>query len=193
MPTLLQQTSSDLTRWSLDRSGDRVGKVVTVCDLRFDGAWPQIQLALTKDIGSVTIPFDPTSFKDDLPRKGISFNVPETARFQIEQIEERVKTLLCVTPETQWHSALKLSDRYPTSLRCKIRVRGPRACRCYDAGMDAREMPKEGQWEGLKCVPIVSFGAYVGDKQAGLLLDVQALVLGERVFTPPPEFDFIMG
>ena len=171
-----------------------MGKMVTVCDLRFDGAWPQIQLALTGEIGNFSIPFDPTSFKSDEPRKGISFNIPETTRLQIERIEERVKTLLCATwPETQWHSTLKLSERYPTSLRCKIRVRGPRACRCYDTAMNAREMPREGQWEGLKCMPIISFGAYVGDGQAGLLLDVQALVLGERIFTPPPEFNFIMG
>ena len=171
-----------------------MGKVVTACDLRFDGKEPLLQLALMGEINNISIPFDPTSFKDDLPRKGISFNVPETARLQIERIEERVKTLLCATwPETQWHSALKLSDRYPTSLRCKIRVRGPRACRCYNVQGNPRALPEAGQWEGLKCVPIISFGAYVGDGQAGLLLDVQALMLGERVFTPPPEFNFIMG
>ena len=83
-----------------------MGKVVTACDLRFDGKEPLLQLALMGEINNISIPFDPTSFKDDLPRKGISFNIPETARLQIERIEERVKTLLCATwPETQWHSA----------------------------------------------------------------------------------------
>ena len=191
MPTSLQEASSDIARWSL--TGHRVGQVVTACDLRFDGAWPQIQLALTKEMGSISIPFDPASFKDDLPRKGISFNIPETARHQIEKIEERVKTLLSATwPSAQRHSALKVSERYPTSLRCKIRVRGPRACRCYDAQLNPREMPYEGQWEGLQRIPIISFGAYVGEGQAGLLLDVQALMIGERIYTQPPDFTFLM-
>ena len=51
--------------------------------------------------------------------------------------------------------------------------------------------PQEGEWDGVKCVPIVSIGAYVGDGVAGLLLDVQALMLGERTVVPPIDFSFL--
>ena len=192
MAVLLQEASSEVTQWSLD--GHRPGKIVTACDLRFKGKEALIQLAPIGEINAISTPFEPASFKDDLPRRGVSFNIPENVRMQIEQLEERVKMLLCATwPSTQWHSALKLSDRYPTSLRCKIRVRGARACRCYDTQGNARPLPEAGQWEGMRCIPIISVGAYVGEGQAGLLLDVQALMIGERVFTPPAEFAFLMG
>ena len=188
----MHEASAEVAQWSLQ--GHRPGKMVTACELHFKGKEALIQLAPMGEINAISVPFEPASFKEDLPRKGVSFNIPENIRGQIEQIEERVKTLLRATwPSMQWHSALKLSDRYPTSLRCKIRVRGPRACRRYDSQGNARPLPEMGQWEGTRCIPIISVGAYVGDGQAGLLLDVQALMIGERVFTPPVEFEFLMG
>ena len=103
---------------------------MTACDLSFKGREPLIQLAPIGEIDSIAIPFEPASFKDDLPRKGVSFNIPSHIHEQIEKIEERVKTLLLEAwPEIQWTSSLKTSDKFPTSLRCKVRVRGPRALR----------------------------------------------------------------
>ena len=171
MAVLLEEASNNLAGWSL--MGHRPGKVVTACDLRLDGKEALIQLAPVGELNKISIPFDPSSFKNHLPRKGISFNIPEPLRLQLEAIEERAKALLCSTwPDSQWHSSLKLSERYPTSLRCKIRVRGPRACRCYDPQGNPLPLPEAGQWEGLKCVPQISIGAYAGDGQIGLLLDV---------------------
>lgn len=186
----MQEASTEVSQWSLE--GHRPGRVVTACNLRFKGKEALIQLAPAQEIHTISSPFEPASFKgEDVPRKGISFNIPEHIRMQIELIEERVKTLLCTTwPATQWHSALKLSDRFPTSLRCKIRVKGPRACRRYDSQGTARPLPEAGQWEGARCIPIIAVGAYVGDGQAGLLLEVQALMIGERMFEPPAEFSF---
>ena len=190
MAVLLQTAAGDLSQWAF--TGHRPGNQVTVCELKLAGAEALVQLVPASDFESIKIPFAPNSYKEDLPRKGITFNISEGTRLQLKRIEERVQMLLMSTwPQAQWHSALKPSDRYPTALRAKIRVRGARACRFYNAQGEAVPAPQEGEWDGVKCVPIVSIGAYVGDGVAGLLLDVQALMLGERTVVPPIDFSFL--
>ena len=190
MAVLLQTAVDDLTQWAF--TGHRPGSQVAVRELKLAGADALVQLAPASDFASIKIPFAPNSFQDDLPRKGIAFNISEGARRQLERIEERVHMLLMSTwPQAQWHSALKPSDRYPTALRAKIRVRGPRACRFYNTQGEAAPALQDGEWDGLKCIPVVSVGACVGDGVAGLLLDVQALMLGERTVAPPMEFAFL--
>ena len=165
---------------------------MTVCELKLAGAQALLQLVPASDFESIRTPFAPSSFGEDLPRKGISFNISEGVRLQLERIEERVCMLLASTwPQAHWHSALKPSNRYPTALRAKIRVRGPRACRFYNSQGAPVPAPEGAEWDGLQCIPIVSVGAYVGDGVAGLLLDVQALMLGERAIAPPVDYSFL--
>ena len=92
MAALLQEASTEVTQWSLE--GHRPGRIVTACEVRFKGKEALIQLAPMGEINAMSTPFEPACFKDDLPRKGVSFNMPEHIRGQIEQIEERVKMLL---------------------------------------------------------------------------------------------------
>ena len=190
MAVLLQTAAEDLSQWAL--TGHRPGKQVTVCELKLAGAEALLQLVPASDLKSIKIPFAPSSFGEDLPRKGITFNISEGVRLQVERIEERVRSLLISTwSQTQWRSVLKPSDRYPTALRAKIRVRGPRACRFYNAQGEPVPAPQEEEWDGFRCVPIVTVGAYVGDGVAGLLLDVQAMMLGKRTPVPPMDFSFL--
>ena len=190
MAVLLQTAVEDLSQWAF--TGHRPGSAVTVCELKLAGAQALLQLAPAGDFESIKTPFAPNSFGGDLPRKGISMNISERVRLQLERVEERVRELLASTwPEAQWHSALKPSNRYPTALRAKIRVRGPRACRFYNSQGEPVHAPQGAEWDGRKCVPIVSVGAYVGDGVAGLLLDVQALMLGDRVVEAPVDFSFL--
>ena len=47
--------------------------------------------------------------------------------------------------------------------------------------MEGRAVERPGRWTGFRCVLVLSVQVYLGEKAAGLLLNVVELMMGERM------------
>ena len=181
MPMLLQIVAQNLSAWNLGQP--KPGKMITTYPLKYEGGTPAIQLLPSSEAGSVWTPFEPRAFNGtgEEERKGIVFSIPEPIREQMELLEERVREQLKPTfarIDSMWNSSTKPAGKYPSQLKCKIRVSGPRACRCVDSQGASAQFPQD--WSNLCCIPIFLLTAYVQKASAGLIIDVVALKLFDK-------------
>ena len=93
MPTLLSEAASS-SAWSV--SAPTAAKAMTVAYVRLNGKQPFLQLTPQKDLGSITVVWEPNVFggSGDEVRQGIHFSIPDEIRQDLELIEERVREAL---------------------------------------------------------------------------------------------------
>ena len=106
---------------------------------------------------------------------------PDETYRTMELVEEAIRDKLresLPNIDSIWSSSTKPPGKHPSLLRAEIVVTGEKACACFSA---AREpVPSPEQWVGLSVVPIlvVKF-VYIQKSMAGLVLEVNSLMLGE--------------
>jgi hypothetical protein len=107
------------------------------------------------------------------PRKGIVFSVPDGVLLAFAAIEEWARKQ---HPDGVWHSAIKSGDSYPATVKAKINVTGPNACRILDAKQRPIAWPQN--WSRLAAIPIIEFrGVYSQKTGSGLILEVTHLMI----------------
>lgn len=77
----------------------------------------------------------------------------------------------------RYKSLLRPSDKYPTVLRMKINLAGPRACRFWNAQGEQIEPPQD--WKGLSFKPKVIIPHFWIMSDFGFLCNVTDILLGE--------------
>ena len=180
MPTLLAEATSP-TAWSV--SAPTAAKAMQVAYVRLDGKQALLQLQPMKDLGTITVPWDPSVFQGsgNEPRKTISFSIPDVVREQMELIEEAIRDKLRESiPDIDsiWSSATKPPGKHQSLLRAKIVVAGDKACACFNAAGEPAPLPEE--WRGLPVVPILAIkSVYLQKAMAGIVLEVTSLMIGE--------------
>ena len=157
-----------LDNWSL---GPMVAKNnLSIAEIK--GSTPA-QLLPKSRMGEITTPFNPSVFEGTgtEARKGVLFSIPGDVHDQIAAVEAWAQKAL---GGVRWNSSLKSGN-----LKAKIVVSGSRACFAWDSNDKPTELPTD--WADLPVLPIIKFqGVYVREGEAGLLLEVIALMVGER-------------
>ena len=190
MPTLLQDAVADLSLWSVGQW--KTGKFVQTAPLLYKDVQDLIQLIPSSEVEECYTACAPNVFtgSGEEDRKGIMFNVSDSARVSLELLEDCVRELLKKDyPKiADWrHSSCKPPAQYSGSIKGKIKLS---SCKFFDADGKPVEAPEE--WKGLTCVPVVQPSVYLQKNSAGLILEVVGLKLGERkTVTPDIQVDFV--
>ena len=180
MPTLLSEAASS-SAWTA--SAPTAAKAMQVAYARLSGKQPVLQLTPQKDLGSITVPWEPNVFNGtgEEARKTISFSIPDEIRQHMELVEEAVREALkpsIPNIDSIWAGCTKPPAKHPSLLRAKIVVSGEKACACFNAAGEPVPLPKE--WPGLPVVPILAVKpVYIQKAMAGLVLEVTSLMIGE--------------
>ena len=180
MPTLLSEAASS-SAWSV--SAPTAAKAMTAAYVRLNGKQPFLQLTPQKDLGSITVVWEPNVFggSGDEVRQGIHFSIPDEIRQDLELIEERVREALKPSIphiDSIWIGCTKPPSKHASLLKAKIVVSGEKACACFNAAGEPLPMPKE--WPRLPAVPIIAVkSVYIQKAMAGLVLEVTSLMVGE--------------
>jgi hypothetical protein len=186
MPAALLEFDSSSLSLGLQRD---VGPMTVIPVLTAEGQIPVLQALPKTRIGDINTPWEPSVFRGtgEEPRKTITFAIPDDVRSKFEAIEERVKKLLSL-PDDAWTSSVKSGDKYAASMKAKIRLTGSRACRFVDGS--GKQVPHPTSWRKLPVIPILELrGVYKQQKrQAGLIWEVVALMVGEEQELEFPEF-----
>ena len=176
MPILLSDAIAELPEWTTGPFKGRDGQLQIASIRGRDGQWPMIQLLPSDCMGEITTPFAPSVYRGTVnePRQGIVFSVPDAVLLALAQIEDWAQKQ---SPGIPWHSALKTGDTYPASVKAKINVTGPNACRILDAKGQPAAWPEN--WRRLPVLPILEIrGIYSQKTGRGLILDVTHLMVG---------------
>jgi hypothetical protein len=182
MPILLSDAVAELPDWTLRPFKAKAGQMLVAGILGKHGHWPAVQLLPADCMGAVTVPFPPSVYRGtgNEPRKGIMFMVPESVLLAIAAIEEWARKQI---PDEVWHSAIKQSENYPATLKAKINVTGPNACRILDTKQ--RPIAWPDNWSRLAVMPIIEFrGVYSQKTGSGLILEVSHLMIQEAEGDP---------
>jgi hypothetical protein len=156
-----------LDAWSLGPLTTKNGLSIAA----IKGATP-MQLLPRSRLGEITTPFNPSVYEGTgaETRKGILLTVPSDVGDKIVAIEAWAQKAV---GEAKWSSALKGDN-----LKAKIVVSGSRACFAWDANDKPMELPTD--WVDLPVLPVVDIKVWTKDGAAGLILEVIALMVGER-------------
>ena len=134
-----------------------------------------------------TIPFEPNVFggSGGEPRKAITFSLPDRKTVgAVYEIERKAKELLRSTAksEIKWNSAItEETATYPASLKAKIWVTGERAAAIRNQNGEQVSMPGQPWQRPTANAALTVKGVYhMGNGQAGLVIQVNALHLGPR-------------
>ena len=189
MPTLLDNVAANLSQFTLGPI--KQGKFLETATLHFQGEPAVIQLALSSEIDSITVPFVPSCYHGtgDEPKKGIVFNIPDGMREQMELLEDKVREdLKPKFPKINslWRSSTKPSGTYPSQLKAKIK---PADCKYFDAD-GPTTAPEE--WTQLPAIPILKPLVFIQKATAGITFEVIGLKIGERKHTDAsPTLSFV--
>ena len=174
MATLLSEAAS--SAWSV--SAPTAAKAMAYVN----GKQPFLQLTLQKDLGSITVVWEPNEYEGNGEIQGIHFIIPDEIRQDLELVEERVREALKPSVphiDSIWVGCTKASSKHAL-LRAMIVVSGEKACACYNAAREPMPLPKE--WPRLPAVPIIAVrSVYINKARAGLALEVTSLMVGEGV------------
>ena len=182
MPTLLQDAAANQAGWAL--SPPVPSKMMSIAYLRYEGTTPSIQLLPAAELGQVTTPFAPSAFKGTgaETRLGVMFTIPDSVAEDLRKVEATVRDQLrehISNVDAIWYSSVKAADKYPASVKAKIVVSGDRVCKCFSA--EGKEVPLPTDWARLPCIPVLAIrSAYAQRSMAGLVIEVEALLVGEK-------------
>ena len=175
MPILLSDAVAELPDWTLCPFKAKAGQMQVASIHGKSGGWPMVQLLPLGRMGDITTPFAPSVYRGtgNEPRKGIVFSVPDEVLLALCKIEEWARKQ---HPDGVWHSVIKDGGTYPSSVKAKINVSGPNACRILDAEQRPTAWPEN--WSRLSVIPIIEFrGVYSQKTGNGLILDVTHLMI----------------
>ena len=193
MPTLLNEATHK-SAWSV--SAPTAAKSMHVAYPRPNGEQALLQLTPAKELGSITVPWEPNVFNGsgDEPRKTISFSIPDETRQQIELIEETIREALRASNpniDSVWNSSTKPPAKHSSLLRAKITVLGDKACKCFNESREPVQLPED--WAGLPVVPIIAVkSVYIQKSMAGLVLEVVSLLIGTKTATESFDVGFFL-
>ena len=128
----------------------------------------------------VQVPFGPSVFNGtgDEERQSLVLSITPEDCQAFREIETALRKQVekqFPNAESKWSSCLKdATDKYAATIRTKINLKGPRACRFMDAS-GAESAPPES-WRKLEANAVIRIGgAYLQARGAGLLVEVTHL------------------
>ena len=165
---------------------------IKICALKHDSKPVTVKLA--EDLTSASTPFAPSVFGGgEADRKGILFNISEQAyedfyaleQLCIKQLQEHVPDIMRL-----WRSPLTPADKFSASLKAKINTGGDRKVKYFNAENEPTEEPES--WRRLPVNAVIAVrGCYLQKMQAGLLLDVTHVQLGDLEESAPENSPFL--
>ena len=121
------------------------------------------------------------------PERASFFAAPPDVLASIRAIETWARQ---IAPAVVWHSAIREPGTFSGSVKAKINVSGPNACRLL--GMSGKPLKCPENWVRLSCIPIVEFrGVYAQKTGSGLILHVTHLMIGEIESEPAKPCEFL--
>ena len=134
---------------------------------------------------SASIPFAPSVFQGtgDEERQGIVLSIPQDAYDRLASFSDSFAAQLAEKyPDIaqKWTSSLKAAtDKYASSLKAKINLKGDRVCKFFSPEGLSIKAPEN--WRRLDVTAIVRLGGiYVQSRGAGMLLEVTHLQFDPR-------------
>lgn len=150
-----------------------------------ENRYPTWQPCLLEDLGKMRILFEPSLYNgtSEDQRVNIVMSIGDETAAEIAKMEELVRDKLRAhVPHVDqiWNSCLRPpSDRGGGTLKAKLRVRNEGAVQCFNK--DREEIPRPTTWKGYSICPLIETRSiYVQARNAGLVLEVTAAVLGDN-------------
>ena len=181
MPTLLADAAAELDAWTLTPLAQL--PTMQVAYTRFAGTTPSIQLHDRANLGIVTTPWPPNVYRGtgNEDRVTMTVSIPDNLREHMELVEERIRDLARPSfpkIDSIWHSSTKPGDRYKSTLKAKINIRGDKMAKFVDS--DGNPVDPPTQWHNLAVIPVLTVrGVYFQKTSAGLMMEVSAVMVGD--------------
>jgi hypothetical protein len=181
MPTLLADAAAELDAWTLTPLAQL--PTMQVAYTRFAGTTPSIQLHDRANLGIVTTPWPPNVYRGtgNEDRVTMTVSIPDNLREHMELVEERIRDLARPSfpkIDSIWHSSSKPGDRYKSTLKAKINIRGDKMAKFVDS--DGNPVDPPTQWHNLAVIPVLTVrGVYFQKTSAGLMMEVSAVMVGD--------------
>jgi hypothetical protein len=111
----------------------------------------------------------------------MTVSIPDNLREHMELVEERIRDLARPSfpkIDSIWHSSTKPGDRYKSTLKAKINIRGDKMAKFVDS--DGNPVDPPTQWHNLAVIPVLTVrGVYFQKTSAGLMMEVSAVMVGD--------------